>query len=1151
MWLGKRGVAHEGHMWAMALLLSSLLSTISIHQLYVQSAKIGVQVRAALTGMIYRKSLRIARSVGGAGHVINMVSSDVNRVVQACTEFHYFWSAFTETAVILGLIGYEARAACVPVYVLVVLLLPAQYYLGRKTLEFQEANAAVSTERIHLMSEVLTAIKLIKFYAWERPFSERIDAIRAKEVEYLRKGMYVKSINFAIVFSIPVLAAVTCLSMYNGIYGRPDATKVFVILSVLNTLRYPFLNLPLAVRSTTGAQISLARLNTYFKSVELQPIPKTPSPPHDPRVAFSIQAGVFQWEGTEKPAVSNVNIEARRGEIIAVIGDVGSGKSSLLGAILGQCTLKSGSIAIHGSTSYVPQEAWILGSMTLRDNILFGSAMDRARYREIIRVAGLQRDLTLLVAGDKTEMAERGANLSGGQKHRVSLARAVYSNSDIILLDSPLAALDAKVGRHIFEECFLSNLRNQGQKAVVLVTHQLQYLSQVDKIIVMKAGQIVQYGTYDELCQDAGFTKMIEKHVSAQTEDAAPEDDGIMDSDEDDENMVRNNLIKEDRSTEDVGFVNYVHWAAAGKGVTATVLIVIFFFLVHGVRIASDYWLRLWVPNTLNKPDSLYLGVYGGFIVIFGLGAAARGFLFSNEAALKTEMLHQQMFRRVMRAPQGFFDTTPLARLLAAFSKHQTTIDDTTPDLLLQALQYVPLSLGAMIIIACIVPYNYGPVIGIAILAVLLVMYGGPAEKKAKQIEAITKPPLMSHLTSTLEGLFSIRAYEAQIRFDDMNLERLDTNDEALFTMALVKSWLAFNIDIVTCVLIYLTAMLIVIRRFHMDQVASNAGLALSNALQMLVFLQWAVRMLGDVNAQMSSVGQLHYYGSDAVPQEAPAEIPETKPPADWPSKGVIEYRDVSLRYQPDGVDVLKKVSFHVGAHEKIGLVGRTGSGKSTLLIALLRIVELHSGQIILDGIDLATIGLNDLRRNIAIVPQESVLFVGTIRSNVDPFHKCTDDEIWRALDAVQLGEMIRSQPQKLDSPVVENGMNFSLGQRQLFCMARAILSKARILVLDEASSALTLEFDELILETIKQNFADVTVVTVAHRLLSIAGGNAVLVMEGGVAREYDEPIRLLDNPNGDFSQLVANTGPAAARKIREHCQLAHDEREAAKAAGL
>ncbi|KAI0229208.1 hypothetical protein L0F63_004555 [Massospora cicadina] len=617
------------------------------------------------------------------------------------------------------------------------------------------------------------------------------------------------------------------------------------------------------------------------------------------------------------------------------------------------------------------------------------------------------------------------------------------------------------------------------------------------------------------------------------------EKDPVVEADDKEDDSKRGVLVTEDLSASKMGFRDVVLYLAAGLGTTLTLATFAYFFLVHCVRLFSDFWLNFWIPDRLSfgtgrHGDAIYLGSYGAFTLVFTFGVLTRGLAFAYGAAKKAHVLHDDMFDSVMRAPMGFFDTTPLGRILSAFSKHQLHVDDTMPDALMQSLQYAPLALGALILVAVVVHWSN------AIATVVLVALGlgmvyltSPAENKLKQLEAITKPPIYAHLTASLEGLFSIRAYHAENRFDRINLDLLDCNHRNLYALQTMKTWVAFYLDILSSFVVFFTALFLVMfsDRTNPSRASSNAGLALSNALQMLVFLQWTIRMLGDVQAQMGSVGQLVFYGRE-IPAEAPVEIPDTKPANSWPAEGQIEFRNVVLRYHKFGVNVLKNVSFIIRPSEKVGIVGRTGSGKSTLLVSLLRIVEAAEGQILIDGVDIAKLGLKDLRTKVAIIPQEPVLFVGSIRTNLDPFNQTTDEEIWRALDAVHLADKIRSMPNQLESEVIENGKNFSLGQRQLFCIARAVLSNTKVLVLDEATAAIDMATDLIIQSAIKENFAGMTVLTIAHRLNTIIECDKVLVMDGG-------------RPDGQFASLVAQTGQVTANKLREIAQLAADERRA------
>ena len=1225
----------DGHMYALALFLSSLLSSIAIHQQYAECNRVGVKVKAAITGIVYRKSLRVSLLKGGAGEVINILSTDVTRINDAVVNLHFLWSAFVEVILILGISFYTIGIGALPALGFVLLLLPIQVYLGQRTNNINREQTSLTTQRVHLMSEILTAIKLIKFYAWESPFAEKIDSLREKEMKLIYEGMIVKTINFTIVFAIPVLVALSCFGTYIALGNVLTGAVSFTVLSVFNTLRYPFFMLPMAVKAYAGATIAIKRLEDFMKIDEVVELKISPSP-KDSSLAFDIADADFKWDGTEgdKPSLSGISLSIPKGAKVAIVGDVGSGKSSLIAALLGQIRQTRGeTVKLYGTTAYMSQEAWILNS-TLRDNILFGRPMIKDIYKEVIRVAGLQRDLTLLLSGDSTELAERGANLSGGQRQRVSLARSVYYDADIVLLDDPLSAVDQSVGRHIFEECFMKHLND---KTLIVAINQLQYLSQMDFVVYMSNGIIKAKGTYQELmATDTSFSELVNNHViedeieEQDDLDAAPMNNKTFDipesaavvspvekvtnvdeimlqnglsvrsrnqmsirdfrsinedtirsaiekntstdipgarrnhdvakimqqnelsvysiqatinqhDDDEQEAIRRGKLVQEDESTKGAGFGDFMAYGQAASGTAVTVGVVLLFIFVHAIRIGGDYWLRLWVPKTLgNRGDAFYIGIYGAFTFAFVCGVFARGLVFSNVTFAKAHALHGDIFKSVMHAPMSFFDMTPLGRILSAFSKHQLHVDDTMPDAALQALQYFPLGLGALILCSVLIPWNWAPSIGLVCMGYLLVRYSNAADMKTKSLESVTKPPIYAHFTATLEGLFSLRAYHAQDRFDAMSLQKIDTNHEALFAMQCIKSFQALYIDILSSFVIYFSTLLLVLNRSD-PNTAANGGLALSNALQMLVFVQWTVRMWSDVETQMASVGQLVYYAK--VKPEAPFEIPDKKPPSDWPQKGTIRFENIVLKYQKFGVSVLKNVSCTIYPTEKIGIVGRTGSGKSTLLVSLLRIVESAEGRILIDDLDVSTIGLHDLRNKVAIIPQEPVMFVGTLRSNLDPFHRSTDEEIWKALDAVQLGEKVRNMPSKLETLVTENGKSVSQGQRQLICIARAILSKAKILVLDEATASLDAQTDLLIQETIKKNFADLTMLTIAHRLNTIIECDRVLVMDAGKIVEFDEPIKLLDNKDGIFRSLVDQTGPASSAKLRECALNAHSHR--------
>ncbi|KAF9433662.1 Multidrug resistance-associated protein 4 [Entomortierella beljakovae] len=1367
----------EGYLYALGLFITSVAGSICIQQVMAECTRIGVQVRAGLMVLIYRKSLKLSSANGGIGNIINLISNDCNRVAESFVNFHFLWSSALQILVVIALAFVELKIAAVPALVILILLFPIQYLLSFYTARFNAMATNSTTARIHIMSEILTAIKLIKFYAWEPYFRDRVTRVRAKEMGELRRGMYLKITSFAVVFAAPVLTTLACICVYElsddrGARGVVEASVVFTVLSLFNTLRYPLIMLPVAVKSTLGALLSFDRIGGFLLLPEVEPLIRgndTIDSTYDVDGSKSttviadgltmngsnsscgdteeleqralrreinslriyIKDADFGWPGAQESnsTLKFVNISIKPGQLVAIVGDVGSGKSSTLAAIMGQIKLREGERVVRGSLAYVPHDAWLLNA-SLKENILFGSPFNRQKYNDILRVCALTRDLTLLSAGDETEIGERGINLSQGQRQRVSLARAVYSDADIMLLDDPLSGMDAQIGKRIFQECIKGYLSN---KTVVYVTNQLQHLDACDHIIVMKSGSIEAQGSFGELmANDVNLARIVEESMEIEdpdqiqeilseirleptTEELELESDsaqvspapekgyetqstlqrtgtfqrgtlgksfssriigsGASDSGVEDlsyitvhrqssiskgvRNSVRNrpNLLSQrSHSMSNAGpsNANYaatneqtihrlkemnahtiqnqmineqtisrmiernqmtilgsmgqnrmtsaptnreensmaravernqltIHsisaresagysggrgerldlgygvksrggipgWAVAlaylrkGTGLGGSIAVALIFLATHGLRIFSDYWLRFTVGPDAQTDYKYYLSVYGGLVAAVVVGSFARAFLLSYVVFKKSVTYHDRIFRKILRAPMSYFDVTPLARILNAFAKHMYIVDDVLPDALLHLLQYAPLAIGTTILVIVIVPWSAIAVVVLLGLTWLVVKYTGEAEDHLKGMETATKGPIFAHMAATLDGLFSIRVYGVEQRFDAVNLKRIDDNHKAFFAMMQVRSWSALHLDLIASVFLLVTSMIVIYFSRDGTLDASEVGLAVTNALQLLIFSQWSFRMASEVMSTKESVCQLELYGMN-IPAEGPDHIPDSQPPIDWPSQGEIEFKKVVLRYQNYGVAVLKQVSFVVQPGEKIGVVGKMGSGKTTLLISLLRVVEAAEGKIFIDNIDIREIGLHDLRSKIAIIPQEPVLFVGTIRSNLDPFHRRTDQEIWAALDAVHLSDSIKqNMPQKLETQIIENGRNFSLGQRQLFCIARAILFQSRILVLDEATSAVDLQTDLLIQETIKKNFANCTVLMIAHRLNTIIECDKVLVMEDGRVVEFERPSTLIENKDGHFYNLVNQSGVDSVARLKtmlkEHGRMSDD----------
>ncbi|XP_026971790.1 ATP-binding cassette sub-family C member 4 isoform X1 [Sagmatias obliquidens] len=1145
-----------------------------LHHLYfyhVQCA--GMRLRVAMCHMIYRKALCLSNLAMGkttTGQIVNLLSNDVNRFDQVTIFLHFLWAGPLQAIIVTILLWMEIGISCLAGMAVLIILLPLQSCIGKLFSSLRSKTAAFTDTRIRTMNEVITGIRIIKMYGWEKSFADLITSLRRKEISKILRSSYLRGMNLASFFVASKIIVFVTFTTYVLLGNVITASRVFVAVTLYGAVRLTVtLFFPSAVEKVSEAVVSIRRIKNFLLLDEITQC--NPQLPSDGKMIVDVQDFTASWDkASETPTLRGLSFTVRPGELLAVVGPVGAGKSSLLSAVLGELPPSQGLVSVHGRIAYVSQQPWVF-SGTLRSNILFGKKYEKERYEKVIKACALKKDLQLLEDGDLTVIGDRGTTLSGGQKARVNLARAVYQDADIYLLDDPLSAVDAEVSRHLFELCICQALY---QKITVLVTHQLQYLKAASQILILKDGEMVQKGTYTEFLKSGIDFASILKKENEETEpstvpgspalrnrtfsessvwsqqssrpslkDAAPED-------QDTEN-IQVTLSEESRLEGKVGFKAYKNYFTAG----APWLIILFLIPVNiAAQVAyvlQDWWLSYWANeqsalnvtvngqgNVTEKLDLYrYLGIYSGLTVSAVLFGIARSLLVFYVLVSSSQTLHNQMFESILRAPVLFFDRNPTGRILNRFSKDIGHMDDLLPLTFLDFIQTFLQVIGVVGVAVSVIPWIAIPLVPLGIIFFVLRRYFLQTSRDVKRLESTTRSPVFSHLSSSLQGLWTIRAYKAEERFQELFDAHQDLHSEAWFLFLTTSRWFAVRLDAICAIFVIVVAFGSLILAKTLD--AGQVGLALSYALTLMGMFQWCVRQSAEVENMMISVERVIEYTD--LEKEAPWEY-QKRPPPSWPQEGVVIFDNVNFSYSLDGPLVLKHLTALIKSREKVGIVGRTGAGKSSLVAALFRLSE-PEGKIWIDKILTTEIGLHDLRKKMSIIPQEPVLFTGTMRKNLDPFNEHTDEELWNALEEVQLKEAIEDLPGKMDTELAESGSNFSVGQRQLVCLARAILRKNRILIIDEATANVDPRTDELIQKKIREKFAQCTVLTIAHRLNTIIDSDRIMVLDSGRLKEYDEPYVLLQNRDGLFYKMVQQLGKAEAAAVTETAKQVYFKR--------
>ncbi|XP_047982069.1 ABC transporter C family member 3-like isoform X2 [Salvia hispanica] len=1106
---GSRHFANEGYILVSAFTIAKMFERFGLRHWSFKVQQAGYRARAALVAKIYNKGLTLScksKNDHTTGEIINFMAVDAERIGDICWYMHDPWMVILQVVLALIILYKDLGLASIVALAATIVVMLANVPLGKLQEKFQDGLMKSKDKRMKATSEVLRNMRILKLQAWELRFLSRIQELRSVEARWLARYLYTTAFTTFLFWGAPTFVSMVsfgaCVLM-----GIPlESGKILSAVATFRILQEPIYNLPDTIAMIVQTRVSLDRIASFLSLDNLPPDVVEKLPVGSSDIAIEVIDGNFSWDvSSPSPTLRDITFRVSRGMRVAVCGKVGSGKSSLLSSVLGEIPKISGTVRLSGTKAYVAQSAWIQ-SGKIEENILFGKEMDRQRYNRVLEACSLNKDLEILPFGDQTVIGERGINMSGGQKQRIQIARALYQDADVYIFDDPFSAVDAHTGTHLFNECIMGLLNS---KTIIYVTHQVEFLPSADLILVMKDGRIKQAGRYNDILRPGSdFMELIGAHEEAlssldsiSTEKSANGEGSsstnakpVLQQPESEKHGNDNNneetkgqlFQEEERVKGSVGlsvYWNYITTAYGGLLAPVALLAQIVFQVL---QIGSNYWMALATPVSEDEAPPvgsstlilvyIALSIGSAFCI---LGRALSDVTISYKTA---KILFNKMHLCIFRAPMSFFDSTPSGRILNRVSTDQSTVDLNMG--IISNFSFAVIQLLGVVAVMMQVSWQVFIIfIPVVTICILLQRYYIAAARELARLCGVSKAPVIQHFSETLSGAITIRSFDQESRFLDISLRLIDGYSRPKFHTAGAMEWLCLRLDVLS--LMTFTGALIFLVTLPEGTIdPSIAGLAVTYGLNLNMYQTRVVHNLCLMENRIISVERILQYTS--LPSEPPLVVESNRPQSCWPTQGEVNIQDLQVRYGPHLPFVLRGLTCTFFGGKRTGIVGRTGSGKSTLIQTLFRIVEPTVGQILIDGINIAVIGLHDLRSNLSIIPQDPTMFEGTVRTNLDPLEEYTDEQIWEALDKCQLGDEVRKKPEKLDFAVSENGENWSVGQRQLVCLGRVLLKKSKVLVLDEATASVDTATDILIQQTLRNHFCDSTVITIAHRITSV-----------------------------------------------------------------
>ncbi|KAI8899807.1 P-loop containing nucleoside triphosphate hydrolase protein [Globomyces pollinis-pini] len=1136
------------------MFLCSTIQAVIDGQMYYNGRVIGTRIRNILVSVIYKKSLqRVQHSSdptnASSGKVVNLMSVDGERIRMFLRQLPEVVAMVPiSIGIAMGslflLLGWSAMVGIV----LIIIIGPLSRYIGKYVLLYQETLLKCTDSRISIINELLQGISVVKYFAWEPYFCQKINDARKKELHAIW-SLWGAKIGFNVIGSgSGIVIAFVTFTVYTLVAGQSlNAAVAFTSINLLNVVSDLISSLPDRIMQILKAKISMERVQLFLNEKNIQrfsDVDRTVVVESSDSDAESLgmKNATFVYYGSkislDSFRLKNLTVEFPIGKLTIICGATGSGKSTLLLALLGEMSQVSGSCFIPQSIlrsrehltntsqgiSYAAQTPWLINA-SIRDNILFGLPYDSARYQATIEATALIKDFEALEDGDLTEVGERGINLSGGQKQRISLARACYTSSSLVLLDDPLSAVDAPTAQYLLHKCILGILKG---RTVILVTHATRLtFPYADFVVCMREGEIINSGTPSEVVGNTDDDNLHDIDLNIKQKEVVDDIDLALLNITPDEGTPKQLVQAEKRAIGKVDIRVYWTYLSNAGGIWFIGMFLFGFLSFSTAQVVNDWWLKQWTDHNVQNPqqsvdvnDSIhYISLYALFGLLVILASNVRTFISYVGSYKASQSLHAKLVNSTIHSPMRFFETTSIGTILNRFSKDIETLDTSIMDTIEGFFKRLITTGTVFVVIGVITPIFLGFAIVIMIVYIYIANLYLPASRDLKRLEAISQSPIYSQFSETLVGVTTIRAFHSEPRFIARMEFNLDRNHKPFIYLWAANRWLCLRTDIISAMTVFIAGMLVVSTGVD----AGFAAMAITYCFQLTTALHWMVRLHAEMEMGMNSVERLLEY-TDLTQEDT---LLKNDIPDDWPQRGCIKVKQLTVRYSPELQDILHGISFEINSGEKVAVVGRTGAGKTTLSAAFFRMVPIGNNSILIDGEDINNIDLCKLRSCLTIIPQNPVLFKGSIRSNLDPFNIYDDHVIWEVLKSVNFGESLQSNvTDLLDLNVSENGGNFSLGQKQLLCLARALLRGNKIVILDEATASVDDFTDDQIQTAIRNEFKNTTIICIAHRLKTVIDYDKIIVLENGKLIEFGTPYDLLHNPGvGTFRSMCVETG--------------------------